>query len=158
MKTGPNALDTAKNMSGSANHENGTRRPRYRGKRLRERKTRKRDLIPLGPPKMNSGAQNKKTGPDALDTVKTCPGAQNMKTKLHALIAVENEYGRAKHKNGTRCPRYCRKRVPTPSLPPKKSHGAKNLKTRPDALGTAKNVPGNQKLEDGTRRPRDRRK
>jgi hypothetical protein len=38
MKTGPDALDTAENNSGSAKHENGTRRPRYRRKRVRERK------------------------------------------------------------------------------------------------------------------------
>jgi hypothetical protein len=32
MKTGPDALDTAKNKSGRAKRENGTRRPRYRRK------------------------------------------------------------------------------------------------------------------------------
>jgi hypothetical protein len=30
VKTGPDALDTAENESGSAKVENGTRRPRYR--------------------------------------------------------------------------------------------------------------------------------
>jgi hypothetical protein len=39
MKTGPEALCTAENESGSAKHENGTRRPRYRPKRVRGRKT-----------------------------------------------------------------------------------------------------------------------
>jgi hypothetical protein len=39
MKTGPEARDTAKIESGSGKLENGTRRPRYRGKRLRESKT-----------------------------------------------------------------------------------------------------------------------
>jgi hypothetical protein len=39
MKTGPDALGNAENNSGSEKHENGTRRPRYRRKRVRERKT-----------------------------------------------------------------------------------------------------------------------
>jgi hypothetical protein len=74
MKTGPDvleiaenesgrALDTAENKSGSAKHE-------------------KCDPTPsMIPPKMSLGAQNKKTGPDALST-------------------DENEYGREKHDNG----------------------------------------------------------
>jgi hypothetical protein len=36
---GPDAPGTAEKGSGSANHENETRRPRYRRKRVRERKT-----------------------------------------------------------------------------------------------------------------------
>jgi hypothetical protein len=39
MKKGPDDLGTTKIDSGSAKHENGTRRPRYRRKRFRERKT-----------------------------------------------------------------------------------------------------------------------
>jgi hypothetical protein len=39
MKTEPDALDGAENESGSTKRENGTRRPRYRQKRVRERKT-----------------------------------------------------------------------------------------------------------------------
>jgi hypothetical protein len=39
MKTGIDALGTAENMSGSAKHENGTRRPPHRQKHDRERKT-----------------------------------------------------------------------------------------------------------------------
>jgi hypothetical protein len=39
MKTGPDALGFVENMSGSAKHENGTRRRLYRRKRLRGRKT-----------------------------------------------------------------------------------------------------------------------
>jgi hypothetical protein len=46
MKTKPDALGTvlgaleiAENEFRSAKHENGTRRPRYRRKRVRERKT-----------------------------------------------------------------------------------------------------------------------
>jgi hypothetical protein len=37
MKTGPHALGTAENESKSAKHENGTRRPGYRRKRVQER-------------------------------------------------------------------------------------------------------------------------
>jgi hypothetical protein len=39
MKTGPDAHEIAENESGSAKHENGTRNPGYRRKRVRERKT-----------------------------------------------------------------------------------------------------------------------
>jgi hypothetical protein len=39
MKTGPDLLGTVENKSGSAKHENGTRRPRYHRKRVRERKS-----------------------------------------------------------------------------------------------------------------------
>jgi hypothetical protein len=39
MKTGSNALGTAENGSGCVKHENGTGRPMYRRKRVRERKT-----------------------------------------------------------------------------------------------------------------------
>jgi hypothetical protein len=39
MKTGPGALSTARNESGSAKHENGTRRRRYRPKRVQVGKT-----------------------------------------------------------------------------------------------------------------------
>jgi hypothetical protein len=46
MKTGPDALSTAENESGSLKHENGTRRPRYHEKLVRERKTWKREPTP----------------------------------------------------------------------------------------------------------------
>jgi hypothetical protein len=39
MKTGPDALGTAENKFGSAKHENGKGRPRYRPKRVRENNT-----------------------------------------------------------------------------------------------------------------------
>jgi hypothetical protein len=39
LKTGPDAHGTTENESGSAKHENVTGRPRYRRKRVRERKT-----------------------------------------------------------------------------------------------------------------------
>jgi hypothetical protein len=48
IKTGPDALVTAKNESGRAKHENGTRHPPYRRKRVRTRKTLKRDPTPCG--------------------------------------------------------------------------------------------------------------
>jgi hypothetical protein len=48
MKTGADALGIVENESGSAKHENGTRRPQYRPKQ---------DLSPLSSSKMSSGAQ-----------------------------------------------------------------------------------------------------
>jgi hypothetical protein len=92
MKTGPDALDTIENDSESAKHENGTRRPQFRRKGVRERKTLKRDPTTSVPPKMSPGAQNMKSGPDDLGT-------------------AENEFGSAKYENGTQRPRYRRKRV-----------------------------------------------
>jgi hypothetical protein len=92
MKTGPDAFVTAENESGSTKHENGNRRPRYRRKGVRERKTSKQDPMPSVPSKMSLGSQNMKKGPDALDT-------------------AENESGSTKHVNGTRRTRHCQKRV-----------------------------------------------
>jgi hypothetical protein len=83
LKTEPNALGTAENESGSAKHENATRRRRHRRIRVRERETWKRDLTPSVPSKTGPGAQNMKTGPDALGI-------------------AENESGSAKHENETR--------------------------------------------------------
>jgi hypothetical protein len=67
MKTGLGALGTVENESKSAKHVNGTRRPRYRPKRFRERNTGKQDQALTVPSKMCPGAQKMKTGPDALD-------------------------------------------------------------------------------------------
>jgi hypothetical protein len=50
-----------------------------------------------------------KPGPDALGTVETSPGAQNMKTIPNAFGTVKNEYESAKHANETRHPQYHRK-------------------------------------------------
>jgi hypothetical protein len=75
VKTGPDDLGNAENESGSAKNENRTRRPRYHRKRVRERKTRKRNSTPSVPRKTSLGAHNMKMGPDALST-------------------AENEYGR----------------------------------------------------------------
>jgi hypothetical protein len=60
-KTGPDALDTAENESGSAKHENVTRHLRYRRKRIRARKKRNRDPTPSVPLKKNLAAQYMKT-------------------------------------------------------------------------------------------------
>jgi hypothetical protein len=120
MKTGPDGLATTKNEYGSAEHENGTRLPQYRRKRVRRRKTWKRDPTPSVPPK-------------------TCPGAQNLKTGAVALGTAEPESGCAKHENW----------VPTPSVPPKRSLGTQNKKTGPDALGTAEDESGRAKHENG---------
>jgi hypothetical protein len=92
MKTGAGALGTAQNESWSAKLEIGTRRPRYRPKRVRERKTCKRDPTPSVPPK-------------------TCPGEQNMKTGTGALGTAQNVFESAKHENVTRYRRYRQKRV-----------------------------------------------
>jgi hypothetical protein len=92
MKTGPDALYSAENESGSAKHENGTGCLRYHQIRAREGKIRKWDPTPSVPPKMSPGAQNRKTGPDA-------PGT------------AENEYGSAKQENQIGRPWYRRKRV-----------------------------------------------
>jgi hypothetical protein len=65
-----------------------------------------------------------------------------------ALGTAENEFGRAKHENGTQRPRYRPKRV----------RESKNLKTGPDALGTEGNDSGSAKHENETRHPHFRRK
>jgi hypothetical protein len=87
MKMVPDVLSIAENESGRAEHEKWTRRTRHRRKRVHEHNIRKWDLTPSVPPKTSSGAQNMKTGPDALGT-------------------AENESDRAKHENGTRRPGY----------------------------------------------------
>jgi hypothetical protein len=85
-----------------------------------------------------------------------------MVTVPDALGTVENEFGRAKHKNGTQHIWHRRKLVrerktcnrdPTPTVPPKMSPGAQNMKTGPCALGTAENESGCAKHENWTRRP-----
>jgi hypothetical protein len=148
MKMRPDALGTAENEFGSAKYENGTRRPRYRRKRVRERKTLKRDPTASVPPKMSSGAQNMKTVQDTFGT-------------------VEKESKSSQHEKGTRRPRY----------PLKTSPGAQNMKYGPDDLGTAENEFDSENMktghdalgtvgkesgiaehENGTRRPRYRRK
>jgi hypothetical protein len=60
---------------------------------------------------MSLGAQNMKTGPDALCTAETRTRAQNLKTGPDALATAENVSGSAKLENGTRLPRKRRKRV-----------------------------------------------
>jgi hypothetical protein len=72
MKKGPDALDTAGDDSGSAKQKNGTSHPQYRRKRDRARK------------KKENGTRRYPF------RKKTCPGAQNMKTGLDALGTVEN--------------------------------------------------------------------
>jgi hypothetical protein len=92
-----------------------------------------------------------KTGPDTLRIAENVSGSENLKTVPDAVGTAENEFGRAKHENGSRRPRFRRKRVwelkkikrdPTPSAPPKMSLGAQNMKTRPDDHGTADNESG----------------
>jgi hypothetical protein len=45
-------------------------------------------------------------GTNALGNAEMGPGAQNKKTGADALGTAEKEYGRAKHQNGTRQSRY----------------------------------------------------
>jgi hypothetical protein len=90
MKMGLDALRTAENESGIAKHENGTRHPQYRRKRVWGCKIGKQDPTPTEPPKTSPGTQYKNTGSDA------------------SAIA-ENESRSKKHENGTRRPRYRRK-------------------------------------------------
>jgi hypothetical protein len=77
-----------------------------------------------------------------------------MKTGANDLGTIENQSGHAKHKNGTQCPRYCRKQVrankiwkwdSTHAVPPKMTPGAQNVKTGPSTLGTAENESGHSK-------------
>jgi hypothetical protein len=63
MKTGPDALGTVENESGSVKHEIWMWRPRFRPNRVREPKIRKQDPTPLEPLKMSHVVQNLKTGP-----------------------------------------------------------------------------------------------
>jgi hypothetical protein len=131
MKTGPDALSTVENESGSAKHENGTRRTRHRRKRFRELKTRKWDPTPLAPPKTSSGAQNKKKGlvapgtaEDESVSAKHGNGTQRpryrqkrfrerntLKWDMTPSVPSKNESGSAKQGKGTSHPRYCQKRV-----------------------------------------------
>jgi hypothetical protein len=64
MNKGTDALGTDENESGSAKYEKVTRRTRHR--RIRERKTRKRDPTHSASPKTSPGVQNMKKEPDAL--------------------------------------------------------------------------------------------
>jgi hypothetical protein len=82
MKTRPDALSTAEKVFGSVKYENGTRRPPFRQKHVREREALERDRMPSVPRKKSPGVKNMKTGADALGT-------------------VENVSGSAKHENGT---------------------------------------------------------
>jgi hypothetical protein len=91
MKTGHDALDTVENECVIPKHANGKGRPRYRRKRVRVRKTSKRDPTPLLPLKTSPGAQDMKTVTDALGTSKTSTGSQNMKTGHDTLGTTENE-------------------------------------------------------------------
>jgi hypothetical protein len=90
-----------------------------------------------------------------------------MKMGPDALVTAENESGHAKHLNGTRRPRYHRKRGrvrktlkrdPAPSLPAENESESAKQKKGPDALGTTGNDSVSAKHESGTRRPRYRGK
>jgi hypothetical protein len=78
------------------------------------------------------------------------PGEQNLKTGPDALSIEGNDSRSAKHENGTRHPRFRRKRDLLPSGLPKTSPGAPNMKTGPDAIGTDENMYGSTKHENGS--------
>jgi hypothetical protein len=145
MKTGPDAVGTAENESGSAIHENGTQSRRYYRKRVQKHKTCKLDPTPSVSPNMSLGAQYMKTGPDTLGTGEMSSGAQNMKTGPDALRSAKNVSGSAKHENDT---------LSMPKTGPR----AQNMKTGHDALYIVENESGSAKHENGTRHPRSRRK
>jgi hypothetical protein len=87
MQIGLDVLGTVENESESAKYKNWTGRPQYDPKLVRECKTCKRDPTSSVRPKTSPGAQNMKTGPDAL-------------------CSAENESGSAKHENETWGPRF----------------------------------------------------
>jgi hypothetical protein len=65
----------------------------------------------LGTTENELGAQKIKTGPTPSVLPKMSSGAQNMETEPDDLGTAKNESERAKYQNGTRHPRYRRKRV-----------------------------------------------
>jgi hypothetical protein len=111
IKTGPDALEIAEDESERAKQENVTRRPRYRRNRVRARKTGKRDPTPSILPKMSSGAQNMKMGPDALGTAENNTRCAKHEKGPDAHGTAENKSGSTKFENGTRRPWYRRKRI-----------------------------------------------
>jgi hypothetical protein len=79
---------------------------------------------------------------------KTSPGAQNVKTGRDALGTAENEFGSAKLENGIRRPWYRRKRV----------RARKKENMGPDAPNIVENESVSAKCENSTRLPRYHRK
>jgi hypothetical protein len=130
MKMGPSTLRTAENESGGWKHENGRRRPRFRRKQVRACKTLTWDATPSVMPKTCPVAENMKSRPDALRIAKKISGSGKHENGLRRLGTAENEFTRAKHENGTRRTRHRRKHVRkgktwkwdrTPSIPSKMS-------------------------------------
>jgi hypothetical protein len=102
MKTRSDVLDIVENESESAKHQNGTRRPLYNPKRVWERKTCKLDPTPYVPPKMGRERKTLKRDLTPPVPLKMSLEARNMKTGPDVLGTDENEFGSAKHENGTR--------------------------------------------------------
>jgi hypothetical protein len=133
MKTGADALGTAENMSMSGKHENETGCPRYGQKLVRERKT--LDSMSSVQLKTSPGAQNMKTGPDALGTAENMFGSgKHEKLNETPLVRPKTSKETQNMKMGT-----------TSSVTLKTSPGAQYKKTGPDALGSAINDSGRAK-------------
>jgi hypothetical protein len=103
-----------------------------------------------------------KMRPDALGTAGNDFGSAKHENGTRALRTVENVSRSAICENGTRIPRYRQKLVParktlkrdpTHSAPSKTCPGEQNMKAEPDALGTVEDESRRAKLENGTRRP-----
>jgi hypothetical protein len=97
MKSGPDNLGTAENEFGRVNHENGTRHPRSRFHIVSLPNSFSTSVSV--PPKTSLVAQNMKSGPDALSTIKNYSGRKTRKTVPDAIGTVENESGSANHAN-----------------------------------------------------------
>jgi hypothetical protein len=152
MKIGPGVLGIAENESGSIKHENWTRHPWFRWKRVWERKIWKLDLTLSIPLKTGTRAQNMKTRVGALDIIDK--RVQERKTWKLDLTPDTAE-------NGTRRPRYRRKwgrerkawkSDLTPSVLLKMNLVTQNMKIRLGSLGNAENGSRSAKKENWTRR------
>jgi hypothetical protein len=120
MKTGPDALDTAENMSGSAKHENGTRL-----------------VFSCTTRNESENEKNMKTGVDALGTAEKESGREKHENMTRCIL-YRRKRVRAR-KTG--------KWESNPSVPPTTNSGVQNMKMGTDALGTAENVFGSAKYE-----------
>jgi hypothetical protein len=85
-------------------------------------------------------------GPDANGTAEVSTGVQNMKTGPGTLDTAANEFGSAKHENGTQHLRYHRILV--------REHKTSKWDLTPSVL--LKTIPGEQNMKTGLACPRYR--